>query len=769
MKKQIWVSGIGIVCPIGSNIKEFSEGLLQGREGFHEITDFKPRKGKDKAALVMNYRPDDPGRAIKMLRRAVKEALKDAGLPNDIRQNAALVMATMAGDSRQAEQVWGGLKRDGNLKEREKINSIIKYPNSSLLDALAVTYEIQGPRTVVSNACASGNIAVGYGISLLQAGKADAVIVCGLEVLKESMYWGMHGLRIMSSELKAFDANRKGTVLGEGAGVLVLETADSILARKGRSWGEIAGYGNRSDPQSDSIIPNEDGAGLAAAMNQAIASSGIKSENIDYLNAYGTGTKVSDLTETKAIKRLFGECSSRLPVSSSKTFLGNSGAASGVLEAITTLVAMREGFIPPTLHWDTRDKELDLDYVPAKGRPGRVRYALSNSIGGGGVNTSIVLKTISRQTDSYFPGRDKNPRGSTPEKDDIVITGIGTVSAYGNDRVAFKNNIQRFCETDFFNTKGPCLRDMTKLLDSQFQRANMAAKFLLAAAQGAVEESRLSDFGREEVGIVVGTAFGGYTSTAAELCRTILNPGPNFITPYILTNNGANLGATLLCRSYGISGYNATLTTGNTAGLDAIIHAVDVLHNENELKAVLVGGADILDSSLEQAYKYLKDKTGIECCPGEGSGVFVLERKSSALKRGANIFGTIKRCEQGSFTAGRGNSPTPAEIRSRLKISPADGNRPGILFCHLPFTFPGGDTAKHKIMKDIFNEAHIINLPSLFGEAHAATGILGLAAALMTDMKCFSDGRKIKDDLRGMFTLAPGGNYSYLELVRDLP
>ncbi|HEX2926691.1 MAG TPA: beta-ketoacyl-[acyl-carrier-protein] synthase family protein, partial [Ruminiclostridium sp.] len=591
MKKRVWVSGIGIVCPIGSNIKEFSEGLLQGREGFQPITDFEARKGKDKAALVSGYRPDDPGRAVKMLRRAVKEALDDAGLPGSIRKNTALVMATMAGDTRQAEQVWGGLKRDGNIGDREKANSIIKYPNSSLLDAVARTFKIQGLRTVVSNACASGNIAVGYGMSLLQAGRADAVIVCGLEVLKESMYWGMHGLRIMSSELKAFDANRKGTVLGEGAGVLVLETADSILNRKGRSWGEIAGYGNRSDPQSDSIIPNEDGAGLAAAMNQAIVSAGIEPENIDYLNAYGTGTKVSDLTETKAIKQLFGKNAPVPPVSSSKTFLGNSGAASGVLEAIVTLVAMREGFIPPTLHWDTRDKELDLDYVPAKGRQGRIVYALSNSIGGGGVNTSIVLKAIDKHTGLHTIGTDEPEKECTP--DDIVITGVGIASDLGNDRDTFESNLKRFYEARISNMGSSCARDMTKFLDTQFQRANMAAKFLLAAAQGAVEESKLLCFNSDEVGVVVGTAFGGYTSTAGELCKTILNPGPNFITPYILTNNGANLGATLLSRSYGISGYNATLTTGSTAGIDAIIHAADILHNENRLKAVLVGGVDI--------------------------------------------------------------------------------------------------------------------------------------------------------------------------------
>ncbi|HEX2925545.1 MAG TPA: beta-ketoacyl synthase N-terminal-like domain-containing protein, partial [Ruminiclostridium sp.] len=370
-----------------------------------------------------------------------------------------------------------------------------------------------------------------------------------------------------------------------------------------------------------------------------------------------------------------------------------------------------------------------------------------------------------KHTGLHTIGTDEPEKVCTP--DDIVITGVGIASDLGNDRDTLESNLLRFYETGISKTGDYCSKVVTNVLDTQFQRANMAAKFLLAAAQGAVEESKLLCFNSDEVGVVVGTAFGGYTSTAGELCKTILNPGPNFITPYILTNNGANLGATLLSRSYGISGYNATLTTGSTAGLDAIIHAADILHNENKLKAVLVGGVDILDTPLERAYGYLKGKTGIGCCLGEGSGVFVVERKSSALKRGANILGTIKRCEQGSFAAGRGNSPAPAVLREKLEMIGTDGNRPELLFYHLPFTFPGGDACSRKLLKDIFNEANIINLPELFGEAHAATGILGLAAALLTMNNSF-DCNKIKYNSSGLFILAPGGNYSYLELLSSL-
>lgn len=770
MKSQIWISGIGIVSPIGSNVNEFSEALLNGKDGFKQITDFNTRKGKERAALVTEYNPDDQHRLIKMMRRAVKEAIFDAALPNNVLHNSALVMATMAGDSKQAEHIWGKLNRNKVVNEREKMSSLIKYPMTSLLDAVAATFKIRGSRTVVSNACASGNIAIGYGLNLLEMGKVDAVIVCGAEVLKETMYWGMCGLRILAGELKAFDKNRKGTVLGEGVGVLVLERAENIVARKGKVWGELAGYGNHCDPQSDAIIPDKDGEGLVAAMNKAMLSESIKPKDINYLNAYGTGTLISDLTEIRAVKKLFSNYAEKLPISSSKTFLGNSGGASGVLEAIVTLVAMKNGFIPPTLNWEKGDADLNLDYVPRIGRKGQITYALSNSIGGGGVNTSILLKSINLQSAENERKISRINSHTLIENDtniniseEIVITGVGVLSILGNSLEDLSYNIQKLNDHEASEMNRYCVKESLNKLEEQFRRANPAAGYLLMAAREAVNTSRLSELKSDEKGVVIGTEFGGYTSTAKELCETILNLGPNFITPYVVTNNGQNLGATLLSQFYGISGYNVTLTSGSVAGLDALIHAANVLKNNEKLKAILVGGVDIHDIPLDETYRYIQEKLGIGVPLGEGSAVFILEKKTSALKRRIKILGTITEYMQGSLAYGRGNSKIDeASLNTCLESILVKENRPKRLFYHIPAISFAKNSINNVEQYFKLNFEQVMNLTDFFGEAHSATGMLGLAAIISEDTNM--DCEQKSTEMSGLFTVALGGNYRYLEL-----
>lgn len=711
--KKVVVTGVGVVSSVGFGRKALSEALHKGNSGIKPITSYKVPEKRKLGGMVEEISYERPGRAKIMLQHAFQEALHDAKLSIPKDNNYGLLLGTMASDTQMAEEMFAGI-RDVHVTPRRVKSALLKYPMSSLLDVLAYRYHIGGPRMVATNACASSNIILGYALDLIRQECTDTVFVCGAEALKETMFWGAEGIKILGPYLKAFDLNRSGTVLGEGAGVLVLESEEKARSRNVKIYAELAGYGISCDEQVDMIIPQADGEGFSRAIHEALKDAQLYEDEIDYVNAHGTGTVNIDRVETIAIKQVFGERAYKIPISSTKTVIGHTGGAGGLLEAITTVIAIDEGFYPPTLHYETPDPELDLDYVTEGSRPGNIRSALSNNMGGGGVNSVVAFA---------HSGLQRGVKKDAEYVQQVVVTGLGVLSPQGTDLSSFLTSMR----AQYSREQEKVLRitdfDIEALYpNKKYQMANRAGQYILAAAKQACEQAQLQEISRQRIGVLVGTAFGGYTTTAWEICTRLKEHGPNYLTPYLLLNSGHNLGASLVARECNVEGMYSTITTGSTAGLDAIGYAMNLIRT-GRMDAVVVGAVDIVDTPLQEAYQTL----GLFESPlfrlGEGAGIIILESLQSAESRNAEILGELNGYGCTGAPVGRGQktniSSFDAAVFQALKQASWNREDIDVSMVHNP-----------PLKWNLHSSIPLYDPTEHFGEAHAAVGLLALIHAL---------------------------------------
>ena len=396
--ESVVVTGVGAVTPLGVGARtlceRWSAGVCGIRDGEGACVDFDPR---DFLSVKEARRAD---RFTQLAIAACAEALADASweeeLPYDGRR-VGCVLGTGIGGI--ATLVDG----QDTLRERGPQSvSPLAVPlmmSNAGAAAISMRHGLKGPSFAVSSACASGTHALGCALRMLQTGEADAVLAggseAGLAPLARAAFSSLDSLS-ESGISRPFDARRDGFVMGEGAAVLVLERSDLASARGARVLGTIRGYGSTSDAYH-LTAPREDGQGQADAMTAALTDAGVAAEEVDYVNAHGTSTPLNDRAETRAIKLALGERAFQIPVSSTKSAIGHLLGAAGAVEAVATLLALRDRIAPPTLGWSEPEEDLDLDYVPGAARPlnvaeGRPALALSNSFGFGGHNAVLCLE-----------------------------------------------------------------------------------------------------------------------------------------------------------------------------------------------------------------------------------------------------------------------------------------------------------------------------------------------------------------------------------------
>lgn len=408
MKNRVVVTGMGAVTPLGNNVAAFWSGIKDGQCGIDNITLFNTEKFKVKvAAEVKDFKPEeymDRKEAKRMDRycqfaiAAAEEAVKDSGL--DLESINKERMGVIIGSG------IGGLA----TIEREVRTLIERGPNrvsplfipmaigNMAAGNVAIRFGAKGVCTSVVTACATGTNAIGDAMRMLQNGMADVFIAGGAEAsITEIGLAGFTNLTALSNSndpkqaSTPFDANRSGFVMGEGAGILILETLEHAEKRNAKIYAEVVGYGASCDAYH-MTAPAPDGEGGARAMKIAMEDAGIGPEELSYINAHGTSTPLNDKFETKAIKSVLGEQAYKVPVSSTKSMTGHLLGAAGAIEGIVCVKALMEGYIPATIGYTTPDPDCDLDYVPNKGREAELKYALSNSLGFGGHNATIVFK-----------------------------------------------------------------------------------------------------------------------------------------------------------------------------------------------------------------------------------------------------------------------------------------------------------------------------------------------------------------------------------------
>ena len=395
------VTGLGIVASIGQDGPVFWKNLLEGICGIQPITLFDASAYRTKkAAEVKEFEPRryfSPRQLERMSRcdqlgmKAVREAALESGLDwrKEDRERVGIFVGGGAGGIFSAEKYRKEMLQKGWRKTPPTL--LLPFSTSAITDAIAEEYGILGPRATIATACSSSATAIGCGLDAIRSGEVDVGIVGGSESLSEVTFGGFNSLRSVDEEYcRPFDLNRKGLSLGEGAAFLILEEAEHARKRGAKIHAGLLGYGLSGDGQH-MTAPDPEGRGAARAMQEALRDAGVGVDEVDYINAHGTATPANDAAETKAIRILFGERAGKIPVSASKSMIGHCLGAAGALEAVATVLAIRDDRIPPTIHYQTPDPQCDLDVVPNQAREALVKVALSNSFAFGGNNTALVF------------------------------------------------------------------------------------------------------------------------------------------------------------------------------------------------------------------------------------------------------------------------------------------------------------------------------------------------------------------------------------------
>ncbi|HFC09523.1 MAG TPA: beta-ketoacyl-[acyl-carrier-protein] synthase II [Chloroflexi bacterium] len=409
MTERVVITGMGTVNPLGHTVAESWEAALHGTSGVGPITLFDASRLKVHiAAEVKNF---DPTRYIdrKEVRRtsrfeqfalaAAQEAIAQAGIAADTEDPyrvAVIVASAIGGLERLSENVLIAHKRDPSRISPFVIPMMMSNGAASLI---AMHHGFHGPSFSTASACASGNDGIGVAWHLIRSGAADVAITGGSEAT--ITFTGVGAFDRLgalsrrnddwSMTPQPFDKNRDGLVMGEGAGILVLESERHAKARGAEILAELAAYGATADAYHVTA-PHPEGTAGAKAILLALETAGVTPDEVDYINAHGTATQLNDVSETRAIKRAFGEQAYRIPISSTKSMTGHMMGSTGALEAIFCVQAIREGVVPPTIHYETPDPECDLDYVPNEPREHAVEVAISNAFGFGGHNAILVFR-----------------------------------------------------------------------------------------------------------------------------------------------------------------------------------------------------------------------------------------------------------------------------------------------------------------------------------------------------------------------------------------
>ncbi|MDX1437056.1 MAG: beta-ketoacyl-ACP synthase II [Anaerolineales bacterium] len=409
MTEKVVITGMGAISPIGNTVAESWEAALNGVSGVAPVTRANTSdQSVHIACEVKNFIPEDFIDAKEIRRRdlfthfamvAVREALAQSGLvinPDNSDRIGMFVSSALGG----LESVEAAVRTQTDKGSR-RVNpfTVPMYMLNGAAGSIAIDLGINGQSASVATACASGGDSIGLGWMLLRAGTLDAAIVGASDAPITSV--GMAAFDRLgamsrrnddySSTPQPFDLHRDGFVLGEGAGVLILERESTARARGAEILAELAGYGATSDAYHITA-PAEGGTGGAQATKLALASAEAPLDSVGYINAHGTATGLNDKAETLAIKSVFGELAYNIPVSSTKSMTGHMMGATGGLEAIFCVKAVQENRVPPTIHYQTPDPDCDLDYVPNTARDARVECAVNNSFGFGGHNAVVVIK-----------------------------------------------------------------------------------------------------------------------------------------------------------------------------------------------------------------------------------------------------------------------------------------------------------------------------------------------------------------------------------------
>ncbi len=391
------VTGVGVVSSLGDEKNIFWDNLLNGKSGISEVFCFDTKDydvhmgGEVKNFDLAKYKIDQnqAGRCSQLAIAATSNAIKDSGMLNTENQKIAVILGTTMGESQVLEYLdkrW--------LEAEESVSPLLirKYSANNIADNVSRFFKLRGHSVMIPTACAAGNYCIGYAIDLIRSGDYDVVISGGSESMSKIAFTGFSRIFAVAPErCQPFDKNRKGIMVGEGAGILILESREHAEQRNAKIYCKILDYGLSADAKH-MTIPDEQG--VAAAMARAIERSGINLADVDYISAHGTGTPANDATECAAINRVFGDYTEKISVSSVKSMLGHTMGAASAIEAIVCTLSIQTAMIPPTINLEEQDPQCKIDCVPNKMQNKEIKIALNNAFAFGGNNSCVVFSSL---------------------------------------------------------------------------------------------------------------------------------------------------------------------------------------------------------------------------------------------------------------------------------------------------------------------------------------------------------------------------------------
>lgn len=747
------VTGLGVICAIGNNVEETWKNALNSVSGIHKTTSVDTKDCYADLAAEVNCdsldeidAPEEKDRASKLCIKAANEALKDAGLgPFDNDQRVAVIIGSCVG---------GVLSVEHYNRNGRPASDIPKMPIAAIASQVAETCGAGGVVTNVANACAAGTISIALACELIRAGRADVVVAGGADSFASVPYSGFLSLHALDENGCSPFNHCNGITLGEGAGIVIVESYEHAQKRGAKQYCEVLGSGVTSDAHHITA-PREDGLCLTEAMNRAVKTSGVKKSDIGYLNAHGTGTGKNDNAEINAFGKFFAEENPTISVSSTKVMTGHCLGAAGAIEAVFSIKALTTNTVLPTLHYTAEDSEAlkakvgQMDFVQNTPKAKDLTCVMSNNVAFGGTNASIIF---SKQVGDVVkqPAKDKK----------IVVTGIGIVCPQGNSKEAYLEAVKNDAKPESASVHSTITNDDYKELGIKmafYRKLDNLGQLQTVSGVRALKDANfvVTDDNAMDVGIIVGTSEGGLGATYdfEELIAEQGNAnGSAFKFPHTVYNAAG--GYLSICS--GIKGYGVTITTGPVSGLDSIGYSMGVIHDGQESAMMATGTDENLPIITEFAQKMnvAADKVVAPFdnangfVVGDGSVSMMLETEEYASARKAKVYcyalgyGNGRKNVKFGTIAGSGEALDNA-INAALKDAGVSASEIDAV-CGFASGFKTVDDIEKDSLARVFGEKlaslPVIEVKERVGEGRAASATLAAAeAALLLSGELASD------------------------------
>ena len=717
-EKRCVITGLGLVCAIGDNVDECFEAALTGRSGIADAASFDTsdcysHKGAEVKLSDTELAGGKYDRTTALGIKAAGEAIKDAGIDmnsEDASEIGVLLGSCIAGAA--CVEKYYGQKAKGEKGDYDDLKSM---PATVIAGNVADYYNAGGITANIVNACAAGTLSIALAIDLIRGGKGEIFLAGGCDSFSSLAYSGFHALRALApSDCSPFN-HSDGITLGEGAGVLVVESYEHAVKRGAKIYCDVLGSGVSSDAYHITA-PRPDGEGQMSVITRAVRNSGLKFTDIDYVNAHGTGTAKNDESEFLSLKTVF-EDNKDLYVSSTKSMTGHCLGAAGAIEAVITVKALTEGKLPPTTGYSEEDlkvleeKSGDINFIANKPCQKDIKYAMSNSFAFGGNNASIVF------------AKDPNVLNLLCPKQSLYVTGIGIVS--GEFDADTGDYIAKL-DTDTFKAygvKSAFLRKLDRL--SQLQ---------LLSGIKALEDAGITVTEENEgiIGICIGTNDGPMTEIA-NFQKGIIRDGIDKGSAFAFPNTVYNAAGGYLSIATGIKGYNVTIANGFQSGLQSVCAAAGAILFGYE-NIMLASGTDECTNIDDEIYSDLGFTGEGGMTLGEGSVTCVIEKDSSAAERGAKRYAKIAGFSSTRDTSGDRTDNLRLSEKALVKaienVLDEAGMKASDVSCI--YGFGNGirkiDEFEMEVYKKIFGDGIEVKLVKKdYGEARAASSSMQFA------------------------------------------